>query len=293
MRRNRELADVRAAYDYEKLTGEQYRLTLERIRLQTMWMIVSAVCLCTGGGALLFYRRRQIRKERAMRGAKKRLQELTEQIALNQLTIRSNEEIIQTIGEQLRRQTDLEEYVREQQADIERISETNERLLQQNRQLENGINDFSSLLQDTGTGQPELDGLPEENRLLQEKEKYFREQLGRQLPTIGSLKKNPLPVTPEERKRLMDEMEIIYPGFVAHLRKTFPGLSDLDLQTCCLIKLKFPVSRIAIITNVNVNSISKRKYRIRETMREAIPDIWDGGESLDFYIYKLTPHKEK
>jgi hypothetical protein len=183
VQRNRELADVRAAYDYEKLTGDQNQLALEKIEIQTMWMTVLAVCLCIGGGALLFYQRGLIRKERAIREAKRHLQELTEQIALNQRIIRSNENLIQTIN--------------------------------------------------------------------------------------GQLKGLPRPVTPEEGRQLMDETEEIHSGFVEDLHRTFPNLSDLDILACCLVKLNFTTSEIAVIMGVDVASVSKRKLRMKEHMREA------------------------
>ncbi|MDR0748887.1 MAG: hypothetical protein LBF62_04875 [Tannerellaceae bacterium] len=291
VRRNRELAGVRAAYDREKQTGEQNLLALEKIRIQTIWMIALAVCLCTGGGALLFYQRRLIRKERAIRRAKKRLQELTEQMTLNQLAIQSNEDVIQMISEQLERHTELEEQVREQQADMERIRETNRQLLQQNMQLGNEVNQYTSLLQDAGTGQPASGWQAEESRMLQKREKHFAGILLLHMELAGQLKGLPRAITPEEGRQLMAETEEIYPGFVKYVRHTFPRLSDLDVLHCCLIKLNFATSEIAVVMGVDVPSVSKRKLRIKERMREAIPDIWEGKESLDVYIYQLTVDK--
>jgi hypothetical protein len=291
VRRNRELADICATYDYEKQTGEQYQLTLEKIKIQTRWMIVLMVCLCTGGGAFLFYQRRLIRKERALCEAKNRLQELTEQMALNQLTIRSNEDVIQTIEEQLRRQIDLEEYVAERQADMERIRETNNRLLRQNEQLGNQANQYTFLLQGAATEQPAFGRLAEESRMLQKREKRFTGMLLSLMELIGQLKDLPRAITPEEGEQLMDEMEGIYSGFVKYLRHTFPSLSDLDVLLCCLLKLNFTTAEIAVVMGVDSASVSKRKLRIKECMRRAIPDIWEGKESLDVYIYQLTVYK--
>lgn len=293
IQRNRELAEIRAAYNHEKLIGEKNQLTLEKTRIQTFWLTVLITCLIIGGTVTLLYQRRMIRKIRAIRNASKRLQELTDEIAWNRLTIQSNENLILTISEQLDQQIELEEHIHEQQADIKRINKINEQLRAHNKRLENEVKKHSSLSQEIITEQVDLDHLLEENRILESKEKYFLELLIRKLNVAGSLKQNPRSVTPEESKQLMDETETIYPGFVTYLRKTFPKLSDLDLLTCCLIKLKFTIPQIALITNIDIASVSKRKLRIKETMRLMIPDIWDKGESLDLYIYKLTDRREK
>ncbi|MDD4661490.1 MAG: hypothetical protein PHF73_12670, partial [Massilibacteroides sp.] len=127
----------------------------------------------------------------------------------------------------------------------------------------------------------------------QQKENYFLDMLIHRLQMIGSLKEDPRPVTSEEGEQLMEEMESIHHDFVTYLHQTFPKLSNLDLLTCCLIRLKFSIPQIALITAIDITSVSKRKLRIKETMREVKPDIWNGGESLDLYIYKLTSHKKK
>ncbi|MDD4661055.1 MAG: hypothetical protein PHF73_10380, partial [Massilibacteroides sp.] len=207
MERNRELAEIRATYDHEKLIGEKNQLILEKKRVQTLWLIVLITCITLCGTTLLLYQRKIIRKIRIIQGARKHLRELTEQIAVNELTVLSNENFIQTIGGQLKQQIELEEHVREQQGDIERIREANTQLLRRNEQLEIEVTKYTSLAQSAGMEQLELDRLLEEIQILQQKENYFLDMLIHRLQMIGSLKEDPRPVTSEEGEQLMEEME--------------------------------------------------------------------------------------
>ncbi len=291
VQRAHEIARVRANYDREKLTGEQYALTLDKTKAQTTRMIVLLVCLALGGLLLLLYQHRLIRKERGIRQAKSRSWKLTEQIALNRLAIRANEEMIQIISEQLEPHSGLEEQLNEQQADIERIREANTRLQRDNEELENEVKKYSSLSQYAETEHLEIDRLVEDNRIIQEQDKHFTDLFTLQLELIGQLKESPFVITPEETEQVINETDEVYPGFTGSFRRMFPNLSGLDLLTCCLIKLKFKTSEIARIMQVDIPSVSKRKLRMKSRMQELIPDIWEDGGSLDVYIYKWVVEK--
>ncbi len=288
LHRAQELAEVRAKYDQEALIGEQNLLLLAKERTRILVLIVLIVCLCMTALVVLLYQIKLTRKKRLIHQSQERLKEVAHQIQENTQTIRSNEAIIQTMSEQLANYTEFHEQVNEQQAEIERIHIANKQLFQQNNQLESEVKQCSSQLQDFENNQLVPDDLYEEYQTLQVRERYLSDLLIRQLAMIGSLKREPKPVTPEENNQLIVEMEHVYPGLVEFLRHTFPDLSDLDVLTFCLIKLKFVNSEIAHITGVDPPSVSIRKYRIKEAMRKVRPDLLDGEESLDIYIYKLT-----
>ncbi len=284
VQRNRGIARIRATYDHETLIGRQQQLALKKSRSQTTSFILLSLCLSVSGALLLLHQHRMIRKVRNAHEAQKRIRELSAQIALNQLTIRSNEYFLQTTTGQLEQQTGLENLLREQQADIIRVNETNAQLLRDNTQLESEIKKHTPLLRDDNTQQPDIDLLVEEHKLLQEKETCLLKQLKQQLDIINPSQKHLQTITPEEEKELSDKLETIFPDFVAYLKKTFPNLSGLDLITCCLLKLQFTIPQIAHITGVDATSVSKRKLRIKEKMQISQPDLWEKFSSLDAYL---------
>ncbi|MDR2970181.1 MAG: hypothetical protein LBV32_11360, partial [Tannerellaceae bacterium] len=60
-----------------------------------------------------------------------------------------------------------------------------------------------------------------------------------------------------------------------------------ELLTCCLIKLRFSISNIAIITGIAAASVSIRKRRIWKKIETEQPGIWEKYPSLNAWIYML------
>lgn len=55
---------------------------------------------------------------------------------------------------------------------------------------------------------------------------------------------------------------VLYLNFTYKVKMIYPGISDTDLQICCLTRLDIPVSRIAILLSLTSQAISLRRKRL-------------------------------
>jgi len=105
------------------------------------------------------------------------------------------------------------------------------------------------------------------------------------MPVIGQLKLTPKYLTDEMKQILIEEVDLIYPSFTSRLSKQYMNLSAIELLTCYLIKLQFTSFDIGVMTNVGAESVTRRKYRIKEKMQINQSDIWQKNPSLDIYLW--------
>ncbi|WP_075558877.1 tetratricopeptide repeat protein [Parabacteroides timonensis] len=55
---------------------------------------------------------------------------------------------------------------------------------------------------------------------------------------------------------------VLYLNFTYKVKMMYPGISDTDLQICCLTRLDIPVSRIAILLSLTSQAVSLRRKRL-------------------------------
>lgn len=98
-------------------------------------------------------------------------------------------------------------------------------------------------------------------------EKTFKteEQIKKAVLLI-QLKNNPVPIEKEQWAELFLTVDILFDNFSKRLKETYPGLSDVDMQYCCLFKAGFSIKQIAILQMVDSKSVSRRKIEIRKRM---------------------------
>ncbi|MDY3070200.1 MAG: hypothetical protein SOR57_11265 [Parabacteroides sp.] len=88
----------------------------------------------------------------------------------------------------------------------------------------------------------------------------------------------------EDYTNIISLTDSIYNGFSKKLQISFPTLTDKDIIICCLIKLKFSIKQIATMESVEPSSISKKKQRIGNKIKQVCPDWNKGGKDLDEFI---------
>lgn len=284
--RERELRVIRAEYEYVRLEDEKNQLALQKIKIQKNALILLAAILTIVFLIFFFYRWRLLRQKQAIRQATTRLPDYHASIRKNESAIQTNKEITQILRRQMARQDLPDEENREQQDAIDRIYRENERLQQQNEQINHEIQTCAARLEDGDMDYSAFEWLENENRRLSEKEKELFSILLGEMELTGRLKTTAVPLTPEEKTVLFSETEVLFPGFITSLRKEFPILTEDDLFISCLILLQFSVPEIAEITGMEAASVSKRKGRIKERMKMVRPEIWEKEVSLDTYIWK-------
>ena len=115
--------------------------------------------------------------------------------------------------------------------------------------------------------QEELSSLREKEALLREKDARMREELFRRIRIVKDLEEgNRVHITDEDWKDIHVMLESTYPGFLANLRENFPALSEKELNFCCLVKMSMSLQQLADIYCISINSVSRRKLRLKEKL---------------------------
>ena len=139
--------------------------------------------------------------------------------------------------------------------------------------------------------QEELTSLREKEAILREKDALMREELFKRMKVVEKLPLSTGNQTIEEGKhihlsetdwseiRLM--LESSYPGFIQTLKSICPALSEKDINFCCLIKINLNLQNLADIYCISVNSVSRRKLRLKEKLSLS------KEESLSQYLRRL------
>lgn len=75
---------------------------------------------------------------------------------------------------------------------------------------------------------------------------------------------------------------LLYLNFTYRIKMMYPGISDVELKICCLIKLEIPVNRIATLLSITSQAISVNRKRLytKLTHKE--------GSSKDFDKFILS-----
>lgn len=67
-------------------------------------------------------------------------------------------------------------------------------------------------------------------------------------------------------EQFLQQFNMIFPKFFPALSKSYPSLSNADLQFCALIRMNFSIKDISAILHIEPKSTYKKKYRIEEKM---------------------------
>ena len=115
--------------------------------------------------------------------------------------------------------------------------------------------------------QEELSSLREKEALLREKDARMREELFRRIRIVKDLEEgNRVHIADEDWKDIHVMLESTYPGFLANLQNNFPTLTEKDINFCCLVKMSMSLQQLADIYCISINSVSRRKLRLKEKL---------------------------
>lgn len=70
-----------------------------------------------------------------------------------------------------------------------------------------------------------------------------------------------------------DTINILYDGYVDHLEKHYPSLTETDLKLCCLVGIGLSTKEIASYLHVNETSIHNRRYEIAQKVKIRFKDF--------------------
>lgn len=240
-----DLAELQARYDHERLLNINNQLKLEKTNQEIIGLFVTAVLLIL----IIVYQYRVLRKEKSLAHAREQIRIYKESIKENENRIKENEQLIATLNNK--------------QQEIDEIVSENKSLLDQNAESHKEIEKYEELLKSS-------------YKKLDEQLPYFDK--------LKDLKEHPKYLKDADWSLIINWTNLQYHQFYTRLEKDFPDFSELDKRYCCLIKMGFSSSQIAVFANSLPESVSKQKQRIKQRIKKSKRMPSDVSLLLDQYL---------
>ena len=240
-----DLAELQARYDHERLLNINNQLKLEKTNQEIIGLFVTAVLLIL----IIVYQYRVLRKEKSLAHAREQIRIYKESIRENENRIKENEQLIATLNNK--------------QQEIDEIVSENKSLLDQNAESHKEIEKYEELLKSS-------------YKKLDEQLPYFDK--------LKDLKEHPRYLKDADWSLIINWTNLQYHQFYTRLEKDFPNFSELDKRYCCLIKMGFSSSQIAVFANSLPESVSKQKQRIKQRIKKSKQIPSDVSFLLDQYL---------
>lgn len=240
-----DLAELQARYDHERLLNINNQLKLEKTNQEIIGLFVTAVLLIL----IIVYQYRVLRKEKSLAHAREQIRIYKESIKENENRIKENEQLIATLNNK--------------QQEIDEIVSENKSLLDQNAESHKEIEKYEELLKSS-------------YKKLDEQLPYFDK--------LKDLKEHPRYLKDADWSLIINWTNLQYHQFYTRLEKDFPDFSELDKRYCCLIKMGFSSSQIAVFANSLPESVSKQKQRIKQRIKKSKQIPSDVSFLLDQYL---------
>ena len=276
---SRQVAEIKEKYDNEQLANERNRIRMERDRsviigLSLTVALLGIIILLTAA-----YRRRLRRIREQLRQDAIRLHD-------NEETLRQNSQNIVLLQAQLADEHQESQAQQDElQAAIDALQQQNKTLDAENQRLQSSLDHYRDKY-DTEE-QRILRQQAERLRQLEAHEQALVEELIRRDNLVQLLRRQPKFLGEGEWKKLALLTDSIYNRFAVRLKERFPQLTDVDLQYCILIKLRFTVSQIAILMAVSPSSVSQQKSRLKKRLQQSEGFGLSPGEMLDSWLWKF------
>ena len=276
---SRQVAEIKEKYDNEQLANERNRIRMERDRsviigLSLTVALLGIIILLTAA-----YRRRLRRIREQLRQDAIRLHD-------NEETLRQNSQSIVLLQAQLADEHQESQAQQDElQAAIDALQQQNKTLDAENQRLQSSLDHYRDKY-DTEE-QRILRQQAERLRQLEAHEQALVEELIRRDSLVQLLRRQPKFLGEGEWKKLALLTDSIYNRFTVRLKGRFPQLTDVDLQYCILIKLRFTVSQIAILMAVSPSSVSQQKSRLKKRLQQSEGFGLSPGEMLDSWLWKF------
>ena len=276
---SRQVAEIKEKYDNEQLANERNRIRIERDRSVIVGLSLAVALLVVIFLLAFIYRRRLRRICGQLRQDAIRLHD-------NEETLRRNSQSIALLQAQLADEHQESQAQQDElQTAIDTLQQQNRTLDAENQRLQRSLNHYKDKY-DTEE-QRILRRQAERLRQLEAHEQALVEELLRHDNLMKVLRKQPKFLGTEEWKKLALLTDNIYNRFTDRLKERFPQLTEVDLQYCILIKLRFTVSQIAILMAVSPSSVSQQKSRLKKRLQQTEGFALCEGEMLDSWLWKF------
>lgn len=254
---------------------------LLKVRIMTVITLFLAVVIIL----IIIYQQNLKNKECTIRRLSLNLQNYIQQQKENEIRIKQNKEYIRNFQDQQTGQQKDQEP--EQTSQISQPEQQNKNLALANQELQEQIETNWKKLKETPVRTQHIQELTTEMLLLKEREQKLTGQLIAIHPLMNELRNSPRFMRPEDLAVLRQLTDDIYQDFTSRLNSRFTNLTDVDIQLCILIKLRFTVAQIAILSAISPTPVYQQKSRMKKRILRIEPDVFSHGETLDVWLYKL------
>lgn len=235
---------------------------------------------------IYLYQRKLLRKERA-------IQQMKEQMRLHQIALHENEQLIRqnevTIELLSARQQVQEELAKEQHDypdEIEQLRQVNKRLQEEKQKLRQEITRYAQAVPEKNMEMEAYERMAAQNQLFTASTKHLSVQLIMQYAELKQLYNEEVrSLSAIDWPSIYKLMDQVFNYYTKRLRKSFPLLTEEDIQCCCLIKQQLSTSAIARLYGIAPSSVTKRKQRIKERINQTKAGTIGKGQSVDVYLW--------
>ena len=263
----------------EQLTADALEMIVEQQRTQISLLVVLLVAFALALGIIIvvnFYRRK-LRRSREQINGFILIQQKNERI------IRHNEQMIADLQTQIADGQEAQEQLEESKAALVGLQRQTEALRDENADLQQRIEKYKH--------QPSEEEIEKwkanANRMyqLEERERELTAELANNNELMRKLREKPKFLGASEWKKLEDITNRIYNRFTERIKSQYPHLTEVDIQLCILLKLRFTVSQIAILTATSPSSVSVQKNRLKKRLLQKDEHLFESGQTLDMYLW--------
>ncbi|WP_080905132.1 tetratricopeptide repeat protein [Parabacteroides sp. Marseille-P3160] len=276
----KELLEIQKKYDHEKLLNVNNQLIMEKDKLTkgTLLVFLFAICL------FAFYQRKLFRKEQYIRRIEKKIQDYSAEVYKNEMIIQHNKELIESLSFQQEEGSEADEHWIE----IAEMQRKNDRLQQENKELQEKIQAHLHSLQIKEADNAKImESVAARTTTFLRREKQLTSLLEERLEALKDLRSGIHRIEEEQWVEIIKSVNLLYDNFTERLQVAFPTLSPVDIQYCCLIKLRLPLSVIATLMSVAPASVTKRKQRIRDHINEQSFHFLADKRSVETFLWEF------
>ena len=265
---------------HKQLTADALELIVERQKTQLSLMLVLVVAMGLAIGIIVvvwLYRRKLQHAKKQVRAYILLQQENEKQIGHNERIIRELQHQMAIEGEQ------ANELLDEQKHALEMLQKQTEELRNENRGLQERIEKYKH--QPSEEEIAKLKASANRMHELEERERELTAELANNNELMRKLRENPKFLGAAEWKKLEGITNRIYNLFTERLKAEYGHLTEVDIQLCILLKLRFTVSQISILTATASSSVSVQKNRLKKRLLQKDEHLFDDGKTLDMYLW--------
>ena len=263
----------------EQLTADALEMIVEQQRTQISLLVVLLVAFALALGIIIVVNsyRRKLRRSREQINGFILIQQKNERI------IRHNEQMIADLQTQIADGQEAQEQLEESKAALVELQRQTEVLRDENANLQQRIEKYKH--------QPSEEEIEKwkanANRMyqLEERERELTAELANNNELMRKLREKPKFLGASEWKKLEDITNRIYNRFTERIKSQYPHLTEVDIQLCILLKLRFTVSQIAILTATSPSSVSVQKNRLKKRLLQKDESLFENGQTLDMYLW--------